>query len=117
MSFGVIIHYGLYSYYGYDDITSAKKRNVQNGSEWYYGRLIDTNTFRPVSGQSYTKEYHKENHQDVDYFDNLDKITDVGIKCLINLKKLECDIGEKITMDTIKKMTNVETLNWKNLPR
>lgn len=74
MTFGIIIHYGLYSYYGYDDIQSAKKRRVQNGSEWYYGRLIDTNNFRPISGQSYTKKYHKEHFDGIDYFDNLDKI-------------------------------------------
>ena len=45
MTFGIIIHYGLYSYYGYDDINSAKRRKTQNGSEWYYGRLIDNNDF------------------------------------------------------------------------
>jgi hypothetical protein len=26
MTFGIIIHYGLYSYYGYDDINSAKRK-------------------------------------------------------------------------------------------
>lgn len=76
MSFGIIIHYGLYSYYGYDDINSAKRRRVQNGSEWYYGRLIDDNNFRPISGQSYTKKYHAENFNGIDYFDNMDKIVD-----------------------------------------
>lgn len=75
MTFGIIIHYGLYSYYGYDDVNSAKRRRVQNGSEWYYGRLIDTNNFRPISGQSYTKKYHEANYSGVDYFDNIGKIT------------------------------------------
>jgi alpha-L-fucosidase len=74
MTFGIIIHYGLYSYYGYDDIQSAKKRRVQNGSEWYYGRLIDDNDFRPISGQSFTKKYHKENFGNIDYFHNINKI-------------------------------------------
>jgi alpha-L-fucosidase len=74
MTFGIIIHYGLYSYYAYDDIQSAKRRSVQNGSEWYYGRLIDNNDFRPISGESFTKKYHKENFNDIDYFDNMDKI-------------------------------------------
>ena len=76
MTLGIIIHYGLYSYYGYDDINSAKKRRVQNGSEWYYGRLIDNNNFRPISGQSFTKKYHKENFSGIDYFDNMNKIVD-----------------------------------------
>jgi alpha-L-fucosidase len=75
MTFGIIIHYGLYSYYGYDDINSAKRRRVQNGSEWYFGRLIDNNDFRPISGHKSTKKYHKENYGDINYFDNLDKIT------------------------------------------
>jgi alpha-L-fucosidase len=76
MTFGIIIHYGLYSYYAYDDIQSAKRRNVQNGSEWYYGRLIDNNNFRPISGQSFTKNYHKTQFGDTDYFDNINKIFD-----------------------------------------
>lgn len=75
MNYGIIIHYGLYSYYGYDDIDSAKRRRTQNGSEWYYGRLIDNNNFRPISGNKSTKKYHSEKHNDVDYFSNLDKIT------------------------------------------
>ena len=75
MNYGIIIHYGLYSYYGYDDINSAKRRKTQNGSEWYFGRLIDNNDFRPISGHKSTKKYHQENYGDIDYFDNLDKIT------------------------------------------
>lgn len=73
-NFGIIIHYGLYSYYGYDDIESAKRRKIKNGSEWYYGRLIDNNNFRPISGQSYTKAHHSKSYDNCDYFDNIDKI-------------------------------------------
>lgn len=75
MEYGIIIHYGLYSYYGYDDINYAKKRKTQNGSEWYYGRLIDNNNFRPLSGSESTKKYHVSNFNNANYFDNLDKIT------------------------------------------
>jgi hypothetical protein len=75
-NYGIIIHYGLYSYYAYDDIKSAKRRLIQNGSEWYYGRLIEKGTYRPISGHVSTKENHKTEHYDCDYFDNLDKITD-----------------------------------------
>lgn len=75
MEYGIIVHYGLYSYYGYDDVNSAKRRKTQNGSEWYYGRLIDNNEFRPISGHQSTKQFHKKNHGDIDYFDNLNKIT------------------------------------------
>lgn len=87
--FGIIIHYGLYSYYGYDDIRSVKNRKTQNGSEWYYGRLIDNNKFRPISGHSFTKTYHKKNYKNIDYFDNIDKIlTDEDkIKEWVNLCK------------------------------
>lgn len=75
MNYGIIIHYGLYSYYGYDDIESAKRRKIQNGSEWYYGRLIGDDKFRPISGNQSTKKYHQKNYPNIDYFDNLDKIT------------------------------------------
>jgi len=74
MSYGVIIHYGLYSYYAYDNITSAKRRTIQNGSEWYYGRLIDKGTFRPISGHESTKKYYQAHHGETDYFDNIDKM-------------------------------------------
>ncbi len=60
MTFGIIIHYGSCSYYEYDDINSAKKRRVQNGFKWYFGRLIDNNDFRPISGHKSTKKYHKK---------------------------------------------------------
>jgi alpha-L-fucosidase len=74
ITFGIIIHYGVYSYYGYDDTNSAKNRKVQNGSEWYYGRLIDNNNFRPISGHNFTKKFHEENFSGIDYFDNIDKM-------------------------------------------
>lgn len=75
MTYGIIIHYGLYSYYGYDNVKSAMKRKIQNGSEWYYGRLIDNNKFRPISGSDFTKQYHFAKHNNINYFDNIDKIT------------------------------------------
>ena len=91
MNYGIIIHYGLYSYYGYDDIDSAKRRKTQNGSEWYYGRLIDNNNFRSISGHTTTKKYHKDNYGDIDYFDNLDKITndEEKVKEWVNIAKIK----------------------------
>jgi alpha-L-fucosidase len=67
--YGIIVHYGLYSAYAYDDIKSAKVRKVQNGSEWYYGRLIDNSTFRPISGSFATKTHHQLNYNNSNYFD------------------------------------------------
>lgn len=89
MNFGIIIHYGLYSYYGFDDLNSAKRRKTQNGSEWYYGRLIDNNNYRPISGHLSTKKYHKETYGNINYFDNLDKITDdeKKVKEWVNIAK------------------------------
>lgn len=89
LDYGIIIHYGLYSYYGYDDLVSVKRRKTQNGSEWYYGRLIDNNKFRPISGHNSTKKYHKENYGDVCYFDNVDKITndEEKVKAWVNVAK------------------------------
>jgi alpha-L-fucosidase len=89
-SFGIIIHYGVYSVYGYDDIESLRKRSVQNGSEWYYGRLIDTNNFRPISGQSYTKKYHEKNYGSEDYFSLSDNLSTDKVKEWVKISK---DIG------------------------
>ena len=88
--FGIIIHYGLYSWYGYDHITSLKRRSVQNGSEWYLGRLIEKNSFRPISGHKYTKDFHVKNYPDTQYFDNIDKIIEdkKKIKEWVRLAKL-----------------------------
>ena len=69
MTYSIIIHYGLYSYYAYDDISSAKKRTIQNGSEWYLGRLTDNNKYRPISGANLTKNHHNAVHNNIDYFD------------------------------------------------
>jgi alpha-L-fucosidase len=57
--FGVIFHWGLYSVPAFDDIVSARKRKIQNGSEWYQKRLLEKSTFRPTSGWKETQEYHE----------------------------------------------------------
>lgn len=75
MDFGIIIHYGVYSHFAYDDIKSARRRRIQNGSEWYYGRLSETGTFRPISGHQNTKTYHAQTHGDSDYFDSICELT------------------------------------------
>lgn len=66
---GIIVHYGLYSIYAYDSIKSAKRRKICNGSEWYYPRLLEQGNFRPISGFNETQQYHKENFNDCNYFD------------------------------------------------
>lgn len=55
---GLIFHWGIYSVPAYDDVESAPRRKIQNGSEWYKKRLYETSTFRPVSGAKETQEYH-----------------------------------------------------------
>ena len=66
--FGMIIHWGIYSEPGYDDVKSARKRKIQNGSEWYLKRLTENNLFLPTSGHKETKEWHKNNYGDQDYY-------------------------------------------------
>lgn len=66
---GIIAHYGLYSIYAYDSIDSAKRRKICNGSEWYYPRLLENGNFRPVSGFKETQQYHKDNFNNCNYFD------------------------------------------------
>jgi len=55
-SFGIIIHLGLYSVPGFDLVECAKRRKIQNGSEWYLDRL--TKTFRVGHADLATREYH-----------------------------------------------------------
>lgn len=66
---GIIVHYGLYSIYAYDSIESAKRRKIGNGSEWYYPRLLEKGNYRPVSGFKETQEYHKQNFNNSNYFE------------------------------------------------
>lgn len=66
---GFIFHVGLYSFFGYDDINSARRRKpgTQNGSEWYLERLQDR-SYRPVSGSDSTQKYHTKYGNNYDYF-------------------------------------------------
>src|SRR5690348_10575860 len=48
-NFGVMIHWGLYSVPAFDSVVSARRRHIQNGSEWYAKRLTVTpTTYRPT---------------------------------------------------------------------
>jgi alpha-L-fucosidase len=71
---GAIVHYGLYSIYAYDDIESAKRRKISNGSEWYYLRLKSENSFRPISGYKKTIEYHDKYFNNCNYFDQKENL-------------------------------------------
>ena len=53
-TFGVILHWGLYSVPAYDDVGSARGRRIQNGSEWYNERLN--------KGEPRTTEYHRSRY-------------------------------------------------------
>ena len=64
---GLFYHFGVYSVSAYDNIISARRRKIKNGSEWYMKRLKEKNTFRPTSGYKDTQKYHKETYGDIDY--------------------------------------------------
>ena len=67
---GIILHWGLYSVYAFDDIKSLRRRKMKNGSEWYMKRLITKETdFRPISGYKETQKYHEKNFPNSEYFD------------------------------------------------
>lgn len=69
MSKGIIFHWGLYSVGGYDSVSSARRRRMQNGSEWYLKRLTEKGDYRPLSGWKETQKFHKENFGDKDYYE------------------------------------------------
>lgn len=66
---GLIFHWGLYSVPAYDCIQSVYKRKMKNGSEWYLKRLMESGTYRPISGWKETQEYHKNNYGNIDYYE------------------------------------------------
>ncbi len=65
--FGLIIHLGLYSVPAYDDVSSARRRRIGNGSEWYLNRLIKT--YRRNKGDDLTSEYHKRKYNNRNYYE------------------------------------------------
>lgn len=84
-----IFHVGLYSFFGYDDIKSARRRSLKNGSEWFYERLRGR-AYRPVSGSSETQQYHAVKYgAGYDYFrapflitrQNICNWLDLCVKC------------------------------------
>lgn len=54
--FGIFIHWGLWTVPAYDDIKSATRRNIKNGSEHYLGRLLKN--FNELPEDKLTKVYH-----------------------------------------------------------
>ena len=72
---GMIFHFGVYSYPAFDDVDSARRRKIQNGSDWYYMRLIDKGNFRPTSGHEATKKFHDEHYHGMSY-DNFSNLLD-----------------------------------------
>lgn len=86
---GFIFHVGLYSFYGYDDIVSARRRKIQNGSEWYLERLKGRE-YRPISGSEKTQYHHTVKYgANYDYFrapfsirrDSICEWLDLCVKC------------------------------------
>lgn len=85
---GMIFHIGLYSFFGYDDIKSARRRRVGNGSEWYLERLQER-SYRPVSGSDNTQKNHLKYGINYNYFNapfsvNRERISewmDICVKC------------------------------------
>lgn len=67
--FGIIFHWGLYSIPAYDDPKLIVKRKIQNGSEWYAKRLLESGKFRPTNGWQETQKYHKLHYPDQKYED------------------------------------------------
>lgn len=66
---GVIIHWGVYSVPGYDDVASARTRKIQNGSEWYLRRLTGPTNARMTSGSMETRAYHGAHFPEMRYVD------------------------------------------------
>jgi len=58
-----MIHIGPYSVPAYDSVDSAKRRLIQNGSEWYQKRLLTKSSdYRPTSGWQETQSFHRQQY-------------------------------------------------------
>lgn len=83
---GFIFHVGPYSFFGYDDIETARRRKIQTGSEFYLERL-QTKEFKKVSGSEKTKAHHSR--YNIDYFkapfmierNSIEQWLDLCVKC------------------------------------
>jgi len=79
--FGIFLHWGPYSVPAYDSVESARKRSIQNGSEWYLKRLIVKKTdFRPTSGWRETQAHHKSKYGQAPYSDFANTFRDASGK-------------------------------------
>ena len=102
LGLGVIVHFGIFSIPAYDDIKSASKRKIINGSEWYKKRLEeDSDAFRPTSGAKATKEYHQKHYPDMEY-DDFAKLFKPDLKNVDKWTKLAKDIGASYIILTAK---------------
>ncbi len=97
-NFGIIIHWGIYAQPAFDNVVSGRKRKIQNGSEWYYKRLTDNNTYRPTSGNKETQEYHNKHYNNKNYYD-FSISENVDVKKWIELAK---EIGASYIILTAK---------------
>ena len=105
MEIGTIFHFGLYSVYQFDDVKSARRRIIKNGSEWYFGRLIEKSTYRPISGHNETKQHHLKYFNNSDYFDvksQFDSNFNSTKKNIIDWINLSLKIGATYTIITAK---------------
>lgn len=99
---GILVHFGLFSIPAFDDVKSASKRSIINGSEWYKKRLEeDTNAYRPTSGAKATKEYHEKHYPDMDYSD-FAKMFKPDLKNIDSWTKLAKNIGASYMILTAK---------------
>lgn len=62
---GIFVHWGIYSIPAFSPPIKAKN-GLQNGSEWYLGRMK-----RPFLYGKQTREFHEEHYPDQDYYDFL----------------------------------------------
>ena len=68
---GVILHFGLYSYTAYHNLSYLKRSDGKKGTELYYKRLMyeKGKKMKSESGYKETQAYHQENFPGKTYFD------------------------------------------------
>lgn len=96
---GFIFHLGLYSVPAFYPV--KEKGGLNNGSEWYLKRLMETGNFRPISGWKETQKYHLDNYGSKKYEDFINDF-DLSKWDVDSWMKLCKDCGAKYVIITTK---------------
>lgn len=103
MELGFIFHWGPYCVPAFD--ISSTTRKIQNGSEWYLRRLMDSklpDPYRPISGYKETGKYHEKYYKGKTYDDFRNKFSKIKVDVFDDWCKIVKKLGGTYIILTAK---------------